>query len=81
MSKKQIQHKMVVPGNALAVKVVGTAREDLAAALKTWKRKVKSSNILETIKDRKEYIKPSVHRRSEKSKAVYMQYIRDLYNK
>lgn len=81
MSKKQKQHRMVVPGNALAVNVVGTAREDLAAALKTWKRKVKASNVLESVKDRKEYVKPSVTRRTEKSKAVYMQYIRDLHNK
>ena len=81
MSKKQKQHHMVVPGNALAVNVVGTTKEDLAAALKTWKRKVKSSNILQSVKDRKEYIKPSVQKRSEKSNAVYMQYIRDLHSK
>ena len=81
MSKKQKQHRMIVPGNSLAVNVTGPTYEDLAIALKTWKRKVKSSYVLESVKDRKEYIKPSVQRRSEKSKAVYMQYIRDLHNK
>ena len=81
MSKKQKQHQMIVPGNALAVNVVGTQREDVAAAIKTWKRKVKASNVLETIKDRKEFIKPSVVKRKQKSDAVYLQYIRDLHNK
>jgi small subunit ribosomal protein S21 len=81
MSKKQKQHQMIMPGNALGVNVVGTTREDLASAIKTWKRKVKSSNVLETVKDRKEYIKPSVQKRAERSKAEYIQYVRDLHNK
>ena len=34
MSKKQQQHQQIVPGNALAVKVIGSSREDLAQALK-----------------------------------------------
>ena len=80
MSKKQKQHKMIVPGNALAVSVDGNGREDLAIALKTWKRKIKASGVLEAVKDRKEFIKPSVQQRTQKSKAVYLQYIRDLHN-
>jgi len=81
MSKKQKQHQMILPGNPLGVKVVGTNKEDLASAIKTWKRKVKASNILETIKDRKEYTKPTVVRRKEKIDAIYMQKIKDLHNK
>ena len=46
MTKKQKQHQTIVPGNALAVNVVGTAREDLAFALKAWKRKIKNSQVL-----------------------------------
>ena len=46
MSKKQKQHQTIVPGNPLAVNVVGTQREDLGFALKVWKRKVKNSGIL-----------------------------------
>ena len=56
MSKKQKEHQQIVPGNALAVNVVGTTKEDLASALKTWKRKVKSASVLETVKDGKEYV-------------------------
>ena len=81
MNKKQKQHQTIVPGNALAVNVVGTTREDLAYALKTWKRKVKDSNVLETVKDRKEYIKPTMTRKIQKQKAVYIQKIKDLNNK
>lgn len=81
MSKKQKQHQQIVPGNTLAVKVTGTTREDLASALKTWKRKVKMSGVLESIKERKEYIKPSVVKRQEHSKASYLQYIRDMHSK
>ena len=81
MSKKQKQHQMTVPGNALAVNVVGTSKEDLSHALKTWKRKIKSSNILESVKNNKEYIKPTVVKRKEKIDAVYIQKIKDLNNK
>jgi len=80
MSKKQKQHQMILPGNPLGVKVVGSSREDLASALKTWKRKVKASDVLETVKDRKEYTKPTVSRRKEKIDAIYMQRIKDLRN-
>jgi len=81
MSKKQKQHQMIVPGQSLAVAVPGNTREDLAAALKTWKRKVKNSGVLEAAKDRKEFIKPSVLKRQQHANAEYMQHIRDMYLK
>jgi small subunit ribosomal protein S21 len=77
MNKKQKQHQTIVPGNPLAVNVVGSAREDLAFALKTWKRKIKNSEILEKTKDRKEFIKPSVRRRKQIQDAQFIQMIRD----
>lgn len=76
MSKKQKQHQQIVPGNALAVNVIGTDTHDLAHALKAWKRKVKAANILNEVKDRKEYIKPSVINREQKSRAAYIQRMR-----
>ena len=81
MSKKQKQHQMILPGSALGVHVPGPTREDLAIALKTWKRKVKSAGVLESVKDRKEYIKPSVQHRTQKANAVYMQMIRDMHSR
>jgi small subunit ribosomal protein S21 len=78
MNKKQKQHQTTVAGNPLAVNVIGTAREDLAFALKSWKRKVKSSGVLEAVKDRREFIKPSVKRRKQLQAAQFMQKVRDL---
>jgi small subunit ribosomal protein S21 len=80
MSRKQKQHQMILPGSSLGVNVPGTFREDLALALKTWKRKVKSAGVLESVKDRKEFIKPSVRKRAEKANAVFIQMIRDKHN-
>ena len=77
MNKKQKQHQTIVPGHSLAVNVVGSAREDLAFALKIWKRKVKNSEVLEKTKDRKEFIKPSVKRRKQLQDAQFIQKIKD----
>ena len=78
MNKKQKQHQTTVAGNPLAVNVIGTAREDLAFALKTWKRKVKTSGVLEKVKDRREFIKPSVKKRKQLQAAQFRQRIKDL---
>ena len=79
MNKKQKSHKTIVPGNPNAVNVVGTQREDLAFALKAWKRKIKNSGILETVKDNKTFTKPSVARRDQLISARYLQKIKDLH--
>lgn len=78
MNKKQKQHQQIVPGNPLAVNVVGTEMQDLGYAIKTWKRKVKSAGILEQTKDRKEYEKPTSIRRKQKQRAQFIQKIKDL---
>jgi small subunit ribosomal protein S21 len=77
MNKKQKQHQTTVPGKPLAVNVVGNQREDLGFALKSFKRKIKASGILEKIKDRKEFIKPSVVKRRQTQKAQFIQKIKD----
>jgi len=50
------------------VKIEGT--KDLARALKTWKNK--SFYITNDLKNRKEYEKPSVKKRKNFQKAVYL---------
>lgn len=80
MSRKQKQHQMIVPGNALAVHVPGTEFSDLSIALKTWKRKIKDADILDAVKSRKEFIKPSVTNRQAKQRAAYIQRMQDLRN-
>ncbi len=77
MSKKVKQHKAIVPGNGLAVNVLGPEKEDLAYALKSWKRKIKTANIIEIVNERREYTKPCVKHRIEKAKAKYIQMIRN----
>jgi len=79
MSKTQSQFKQIVPGKALAVKVNSPAKEDLANALKTFKRKIKSSEVLEQTKARKEFIKPSVVNRKKHQDAKFMQMVRNQH--
>ena len=81
MNKKQKQHQSIMPGHATAVNVTGTQREDLAFALKMWKRKVKDAGVLEYVKDNRTFTKPSVKRRDMISKAKYSQKMQDLQNK
>lgn len=76
MNKKQKQHQTIYPGVGLGVKVVGSSKEDLSFALKTFKRKVKSSGILEKVKSRQEFIKSSVERRMELINARFFQKLR-----
>lgn len=80
MTKKQKQHQTIVPGNALAVKVLGSTREDLSFALKVWKRKIKNSEILEQTRTRKEFIKPSAIKRKQLIAAKFIQKIRDEHS-
>tara|TARA_R110001592_G_scaffold338613_1_gene625879 strand:- start:74 stop:313 length:240 start_codon:yes stop_codon:yes gene_type:complete len=75
MNKHQKQHKSIVSGNANAVSVINN---DLNYALRTFKRKIKDSNVLEKLKENKTFIKPSVKRRQQINKAKYIQYIKDL---
>ena len=47
--------------------------ESLERALKQLKRKVVDTKQLQILRDRKEFVKPSVKRRSEINKAKYIQ--------
>jgi len=76
MNKKQKAHQSVTPGNGLATTVV---EGDISYALKTWKRKVKHSGILDDLKERREFEKPSVTRRKEIQRATFLQQVKDMY--
>ena len=78
---KRIDH--VVPGQALAVKVIKTKRHpegDVNRAVLQWKRMIKDSKILDTVKERQEYKKKSVRRREELDRASYQQKRYDANN-
>lgn len=51
--------------------------EKIESALKRLKRKFRDTGVLKEVRDRKEYNKPSVTRRRQKQKAVYIQKLRD----
>jgi small subunit ribosomal protein S21 len=55
--------------------------ESLERALKQLKRKVIDTKQLQNLRDRKEFVKPSVKRRSEINKAKYIQKKKDADNK
>lgn len=80
MNKKQRQHKTILPGNPNGVAVLGPEREDIAFALKTFKRKVKSAGIIEKMRNRKEFTKPSVENRQMKQRAAFIQKIKSQNN-
>jgi small subunit ribosomal protein S21 len=80
MNKKQRQHKTILPGNPNGVAVLGPEREDIAFALKTFKRKVKSAGIIEKLRNRKEFTKPSVENRKMKQRAAFIQKIKSQNN-
>ena len=66
---------MIVPGRFKAAKVING---NIEAALKFWKRQVKESNVLQEVKDRKEFIKPSAVKRKQKLDAIRKEYIRRI---
>tara|TARA_Y100001972_G_scaffold117726_1_gene157049 strand:- start:597 stop:845 length:249 start_codon:yes stop_codon:yes gene_type:complete len=73
--KKVRREQMIIPGRFKAAKVVNG---NIEAALKFWKRQVKESNVLQEVKDRKEFIKPSAVKRKQKMDAIRKEYIRRI---
>jgi small subunit ribosomal protein S21 len=47
--------------------------ENIDKALKRYKRKFQSTRLMRELRDRKEFTKPSIKRRSEMLKAAYRQ--------
>mgnify|MGYP003116292061 CR=1 FL=1 len=74
MSKKQKYHQSIIPGFALGAAV---PNGDLGFALRLWKKKLKDSDVLKNLKERKEFTKPSVKKRKQMSDAIYWQKVQD----
>ena len=47
--------------------------DSIESALKKMKRKVRSTKLVDQLRNRKEFKKPSVKKREEKQKAIYIQ--------
>jgi len=75
INKKLKQHQSILPGHGIGSKVVNS---DLNFALRNWKRKLKSADIITKLKESNEYIKPSQVKRARKLAAIYKQQIDNL---
>ena len=49
----------------------------LESALKTLKNKVQKTRLIQELRNRKEYVKPSVQKRKVKQKAVFVQKLKN----
>lgn len=74
MSKKHKYHQSIIPGVSLGAAVLNG---DLGFALRLWKKKLKDSDVLKNVKERKEFVKPSVKKRKQMSDAIYWQKVQD----
>ena len=75
--KRARKSDMIIVGRPNAVRVVDA---DINSALKLWKRELKESGKLELLKEKKEYVKPSVLKRKKKNDAEFSQYLETKRN-
>jgi small subunit ribosomal protein S21 len=57
-----------------------TKERSLESALRTYKHKVQKVKQVQQLRERKEFVKPSVTKRKEKLKAVYVQQLKNGLN-
>lgn len=60
------------------LRVIVNDGDKLEKALKQYKRKVNNTKLVQELRSRQEFVKPSVRARRQKIKAVYAQKMRDL---
>ena len=68
--KKKKYVDMNLPGFSLGVRVPGNTDRDIEMALRKFKRMIKDSGILEEVRARQEFLKPSVVKRKMKLEAI-----------
>ena len=71
--KKAPRQEMYLYGHANGVKVING---NVEAALRTWKRIMKDSGIIEEIRNNKEYKKPTTVRREKRNAALRAEWVR-----
>ena len=52
--------------------------ESIDRALKKYKRKYEKTGVIKELRERQQFTKPSVKKRSQKLRAVFIQKLRDL---
>jgi len=71
--KKVRKEDMDISGVPMGVKVVSNQIEP---AIRLWKMKVKNSGKIDELKERREYVKPSVEKRKNKERAERTEWVR-----
>ena len=59
------------------VLIIKVKNNNIDQAIKKLRRKIKNVKQLKSLRDRKQHTKPSVSKRLQKQKAVYIQKIKD----
>ena len=54
-----------------------TKERNIESALRTYKQKVQKTKQIQKLRERQQFVKPSVNRRKEVLKAVYVQQIKN----
>jgi len=73
ISKKQKHFASIQPGVEIGARVVKVGdRGDISFALRKWKKALKDSGKLEILKERQEYVPPSVTKRVAKERAKFL---------
>lgn len=61
----------------IIVKVNTNNERGLDVALKVFKNKVNKTKLIQHLRKRQEFVKPSVKRREQRLKAIYIQQLKD----
>ena len=54
-----------------------TKERNIESALRTYKSKVQKTKQIQKLRERQEFVKPSVKKRSERLKAIYVQQMKN----
>jgi small subunit ribosomal protein S21 len=57
-----------------------TKQKSIETALKVYKSKVQKTKQIQKLRERQEFVKPSVIKRTQKLKAIYIQKLKDGLN-
>lgn len=60
--------------------IIKTKDKNIEGALKLLKAKVQKTKMVQELKERQEYVKPSVKRRSQILKAIYLEKKKNIFN-
>lgn len=73
MNKRQKQFESIIPGSPNGTRVVSfNGRSDLSFALRRWKKMVKDDGIIDQLKARQEFEKPTSVRRKQRERGKFL---------